>query len=78
MGDKLRKMNLLEGEEETITSMEFRASPGEVLSQVELGKRYLITRYGKIVAEIRRPEPTALDLGAAVRALGLVEEQSHE
>lgn len=69
---KLDKMNLLDGQKETITAMDFRKSPGEVLLQVALGKRYVITRYGKPVAEISQPEPTAFGLGAAVRELGVV------
>lgn len=64
---RLDEMDLLEGEVETITIMKFRASPGDVLMQVALGKRFMLTRYGKVVAEIHKPEPTALDLGAAAR-----------
>ena len=68
---KLNNMNLLSGDVETISAMEFRKAPGDVLTQVALGKRYLITRYGEVIAEISRPEQTAIELGAAVRKLGL-------
>lgn len=64
---KLSEMNLLAGQTETITAMKFRKSPGEVLQQVALGKIYVITKYGKAIAEIHRSEPTAFELGAAIR-----------
>ena len=67
----LRDMDLLDGEVETITAVDFRKVVGDVLMQVALGKRYVITRYGKPIAELHRPEPTAFELGAAVRRLGL-------
>ena len=40
----------LRGPVEVITVSEFRRNPGECLAQVELGKTYCITRYGKPVA----------------------------
>lgn len=68
---KLQNMDLLAGEVERVTVMQLRQGPGDILDQVALGKKYVVTRYGKPVAEIKRPEPSALELGSAVRALGL-------
>ena len=68
---KLADEKILKGKTETISAMDFRKSPGEVLLQVEMGKIYIITRNGKPVAEIRSPEPSAVELGAAVRKMGL-------
>ncbi len=59
----------LSGREETITVTELRARPGDVLSQVELGKTFTITRCGKKIAIISKPEPTALELGAQIRRM---------
>lgn len=39
---------------ETITAMDFRKSPGEVLTQVGLGKTFIITKNGKPSAVISR------------------------
>jgi antitoxin (DNA-binding transcriptional repressor) of toxin-antitoxin stability system len=39
---------------ETITAMDFRKSPGEVLASVALGKTYVITKAGKPVAVLSR------------------------
>ncbi|KKN25262.1 hypothetical protein LCGC14_0886640 [marine sediment metagenome] len=68
---KLQSMDLLAGHVEIITVMQLRNGPGDILAQVALGKKYIVTRYGESVAEIQRPEPSALELGAAVRRLGL-------
>jgi len=64
----------LEGREETITMTELRALPGDVMDQVSLGKVFNITRGGRILGRLVPPaprEPNALELGAAVRRLGL-------
>lgn len=68
----LAEMQLLKGQSETITMTEFRSRPGEVIDQVQMGKSFLITKEGKVVAEISCPEPTALELGASIRRLGLL------
>lgn len=54
-----------------ITISELRKNPGEVLTQVEMGRSFNVTRNGKIVVCISKPEPNAFELGAAVRKLGL-------
>ena len=69
---KLSSMNLLEGESEEITVMDLRRGPGDILDQVELGKTYTITRNGKVMAVLSKPEPDALELAAEVRRMGLV------
>lgn len=67
-----QEIGTLSGREETITITELRSRPGDVLSQVELGKKYNIKRCGKIIAVIQAPEPNAFELGAACRLIGLV------
>lgn len=62
-----QEVGSLQGREETITMTELRAQPGDVLDQVELGKVFNIMRNGKVVAVIAKPEPNALELGAAAR-----------
>jgi antitoxin (DNA-binding transcriptional repressor) of toxin-antitoxin stability system len=64
-----QEIGSLSGREETITVTELRARPGDVLSQVELGKTFKITRCGKVIAVISKPEPNALELGAAYRSM---------
>lgn len=56
---ELNLTSSLNGRVESITMMELRKNPGEVMDQVELGKVFVITRGGKAVAELRRvmPEP---------------------
>ncbi len=71
MAKTLANMDLLVGQEDEIAMMDFRKHPGDVIAQVQLGKVYFITKSGKRVAILKRLEPDALDLGAAVRRLGL-------
>lgn len=61
----------LTGQSETITAMDFRKAPGDVLLQAQMGKTFTITKNGVVVAILSPPEPTALELGAAVRRKGL-------
>ncbi len=61
----------LTGQTETITAMDFRKTPGDILLQTQMGKTFNITRNGVIVAVLSAPEPDALELGAAVRRLKL-------
>jgi prevent-host-death family protein len=65
---KIQDQISLKGEE-IITISEFRAGPGEVLRQVEMGKTFKITKQGKVVAVMHKPEPNAFELGAAARAV---------
>lgn len=46
----------LSGQSEEITISKLRSNPGEVFTQVELGKEFTISKNGKIVAEIKKPE----------------------
>lgn len=62
---------LLEGHEETMTVMDFRKAPGDALLKVQMGMVITLTSYGKPVAVLMRPAPTALQLGAEIRRLGL-------
>ncbi len=68
---RLTDMNLLAGQTEAITMTDLRSRPGDVVDQVQLGKTFTITKAGRVVAVLAAPEPTALELGAAVRRLGL-------
>lgn len=70
---KFKDMKLLSGQHETISMMELRQCPGEVIDQILQGKRFTITRGDKIVADMHEHEPTALELGSAIRKLGLQE-----
>jgi len=69
---RLADMQLLAGKEVTITMMELRQQPGDVMDLVLQGATITVTRQGKPVAVIHKPEPTAAELGAAMRRLGLV------
>ena len=72
MVHKLSDMDLLKGESEKITVMELRQGAGDILDQVELGKTYTITRRGKPVGILSKPELSAIELGTEVRRLDLV------
>ena len=69
---RLSDMQLLPGAEITITMMELRSAPGDVMDLVLQGATITVTRQGKPIAVIHKPEKTAIELGAAVRRLGLV------
>ena len=68
---RLTAMQLLKGQIEQINMTELRQRPGDVIDQVQMGKRFIITKVGKIVAVLEQPEPSALELGAEVRRLHL-------
>lgn len=72
MRKPLAKTAILTGQEETITAMDFRRGPGDVLLQAQMGKVFNITRHGVVVAVLSPPESSALELGAEVRRLKLV------
>lgn len=55
----------LVGHSESITISELRAKPGEVFAQVALGKSFTISKNGKVMAEIKKPE--SFDLAALAR-----------
>ena len=61
----------LTGERETISAMEFRRTPGDVLLQVQMGKVFEITVRGIVAAVLSAPESNALELGAEIRRLKL-------
>jgi antitoxin (DNA-binding transcriptional repressor) of toxin-antitoxin stability system len=65
-------MQVLRGKDFTITMMDFRKQPGDIMDLVIQGATVTVTRQGKPIAVIHAPEPTALQLGAEVRRLGLV------
>lgn len=65
-------MALLKGKDFTITMMDFRRQPGDVMDLVIQGATITVTRQGKPIAVIHSLEPTALELGAEVRRLGFV------
>ena len=66
----LNEMIDLTGQTETITAVEMRKLPGEILEQASLGKTYIVTKNGKPIAQITKVEKSAIELGAEVRRLG--------
>ncbi len=68
----LTKSMDLTGQEETITAMDFRRTPGDVLLQAQMGKRFNITKNGVVIAVLSAPEPNALELAAEVRRMRMV------
>jgi len=72
VSERLTEMNLLLGQIETISMMELRKRPGDVIDQVQMGKTFEITKLGKVVATLSRHQSTALEIGAEVRRLGLL------
>ena len=46
---------------------EFRKNPGEIFQQVQMGRSFYITKLGKVIAWLTKPEPNAFELGAAAR-----------
>lgn len=71
---KLLDSNLLVGEHETITAMDLRKGPGDILMQVAMGKVFTITKQGKPIAVLSRPEEQdALYVASEIRRLGLSE-----
>ena len=75
MRNLLSKTINLSGQTETITAMDFRRAPGDVLLQAQMGKTFNITKNGVVVAMLSAPEMNALELGSAVRKLGLTRER---
>lgn len=53
---RLEKSALLHGQTETITAMDFRAGPGDVLLQAQMGKVFNIMRHGVVIAVLRAPD----------------------
>ena len=68
---QLVAMPLLAGQTETITMMYLRQHPGDIITQVQMGKTFTITKAGRVVAVLSQPEPTALELIAEVQRLGM-------
>lgn len=46
----------MKGQREEITMSELRANPGEVFAQVGMGKEFDVSKSGKIVANIQKPD----------------------
>lgn len=67
----LTKSMTLDGQQETITAMDFRRTPGDVLLQAQMGKVFTITRNGVAIATLAPIERNALELGAEIRRLRL-------
>ena len=67
----LAKSMSLAGQTETITMMDFRKAPGDVLLQAQMGKVFNITKNGVIVAVLSPPELSAIELGAEIRRMKL-------
>jgi len=70
MRKPLTKSIDLTGQQETITAMDFRRTPGDILLQAQMGKCFSITKNGVVVAVLSAPELDAFELAAEVRRLG--------
>lgn len=46
---------LLKGQTERITMVQLREGPGDVITQIQMGKRFVLTRAGKPVAVMHKP-----------------------
>lgn len=68
---KTTDMQLLAGQRETLSMTELRSRPGDVVTQVQMGKTFDVEKNSQRVATVAPPEATALELGAAIRRLGL-------
>lgn len=68
---RLEESTILRGQTETITAMDFRRGPGDVLLQAQLGKMFYITKNGVVIAVLHAPEPDAIYLGREIRRLKL-------
>ena len=64
---RLVAQQLLSGKVQDITAMQFRESPGEFLTQVQMGAIFNITKYGQPIATLAGYQPSALELGAEAR-----------
>ena len=71
MRKRLEKSAILTGKTETITAMDFRRGPGDVLLQAQMGKTFNITKHGVVIAVLHAPEPDAFELGREIRRLKL-------
>lgn len=49
------KKTLLKGQTECITMVQLREGPGDVITQIQMGKRFILTRSGKPVAVMHKP-----------------------
>lgn len=58
---KLKDMKTLAGQMETISISELRHNPGEVFQQVEMGKRFIVTKNGNTIAQICPAKPLAFN-----------------
>ena len=67
----LAKSAILTGQTETITAMDFRRAPGDILLQAQMGKTFTITKNGVAIAVLSAPEQDALQLGTEIRRLKL-------
>lgn len=53
---RVEEMKLLAGQTETIELQEMRKRIGDAITQVQMGKTYIITKYGKPVAVLKAME----------------------
>jgi len=51
---RLSELLDLTGQTETITAIELRRLPGEVMEQAAMGKTYIVTKNGKPIIQITR------------------------
>lgn len=59
---KIKDEMPLEGKIETISMMDFRSSPGEVIDSVDYGKTFLIKKGKRIIAVLSKVPGTELTI----------------
>ena len=69
---KVTDNKIFKGKTEDISMTELRSRPGEIITQVQMGKTFDIYKQGKIVAVLAPPEMNAFELGKAARQSGIV------
>ena len=68
--DKLSRLINLDNQQEEITATQLRSCPGEILTQISMGKTFTVTKNGKPIAVMSKPELNAFELGTLARKAG--------
>jgi hypothetical protein len=64
---KLTDRKIFDGQTEKITMTNLRSAPGDIITQVQMGKTFEIYKQGKIVAVLSAPIMNAAELAKAIR-----------
>ena len=60
-------MKLLAGQLEEISLTDLRKNPGDVFYQVQMGKRFTVTKSGKVIAQIVPAKPIAFEVESSTK-----------